>query len=107
MINCRKMTAELVPDAYEMLNRFLSEDEHYLASSQAYGDRGLRGINDALDLFLEENMEYARRLIHAGVPTELHVYPGAYHGFQMVPSAQVTQAGARDQISAIRRALEL
>jgi acetyl esterase/lipase len=61
----------------------------------------------ALDLFLEENMEYARRLIHAGVPTELHVYPGAYHGFQMVPSAWVTQAVARDQISAIRRALKL
>ncbi len=54
MITCRKMTADLVPDAYEMLRQFLSEDEHYLASSQAYGDRGLRGIVDALDLFLEQ-----------------------------------------------------
>jgi acetyl esterase/lipase len=35
----------------------------------------------ALDLFLEENLEYARRLIRAGVPTELHVMPGAFHGF--------------------------
>jgi acetyl esterase/lipase len=35
----------------------------------------------ALDLFLEESIEYARRLIRAGVPTELHVTPGAYHGF--------------------------
>jgi triacylglycerol lipase len=35
----------------------------------------------ALDLFLEENLEYARRLIRAGVPTELYVTPGAYHGF--------------------------
>jgi acetyl esterase/lipase len=61
----------------------------------------------ALDLFLEENMEYARRLLHAGVPTELHVYPGAYHGFQLVPSAWMTQAAARDQISAIRRALKV
>jgi acetyl esterase/lipase len=61
----------------------------------------------ALDLFLEENMEYARRLIRAGVPTELHVYPGVFHGFQLVPHAQVTQAAARDQISAIRRALQL
>jgi acetyl esterase/lipase len=59
----------------------------------------------ALDLFLEEDMEYARRLIRAGVPTELHVYPGAYHGFSMVPDAQVTQASARDIISALRRAL--
>jgi acetyl esterase/lipase len=61
----------------------------------------------ALDLFLEEDMEYARRLIRAGVPTELHVFPGVYHGFQMVPSAWVTQAVARDQISAIRRALQV
>lgn len=36
-----------------MLTTFLSEDEHYLASSKAYGDIGLRGLNDALDLFLE------------------------------------------------------
>ena len=35
----------------------------------------------ALDLFLEENLDYARRLTRAGVPTELHVIPGAFHGF--------------------------
>jgi len=61
----------------------------------------------ALDLFLEECLTYAQRLIRAGVPTELHVYPGVYHGFQMVPNAQVTQAAARDQINAIRRALRI
>jgi ribosomal protein S18 acetylase RimI-like enzyme len=37
-----------------MLSAFLTEDEHYLASSKAYGDRGFKGINDALDLFLEQ-----------------------------------------------------
>src|SRR5918994_3289766 len=36
-----------------MLRAFLNEDEHYLDSSKAYGDRGLQGLNDALDLFLE------------------------------------------------------
>ncbi|HRW10309.1 MAG TPA: alpha/beta hydrolase, partial [Caldilineaceae bacterium] len=61
----------------------------------------------ALDLFLEEDIAYAQRLIRAGVPTELHVYPGVYHGFQMVPTAQVTQAAARDQLNALRRALQL
>jgi triacylglycerol lipase len=34
-----------------------------------------------LDLFVEEDMDYARRLIRAGVPTELHLITGAYHGF--------------------------
>lgn len=34
-----------------------------------------------LDLFVEENLDYASRLIAAGVPTEVYVVPGAYHGF--------------------------
>jgi GNAT superfamily N-acetyltransferase len=48
------MTAGDVSDAFEMLSAFLTEDEHYLASSRAYGDRGVQGLNDALDLFLEQ-----------------------------------------------------
>lgn len=59
----------------------------------------------ALDLFLEEDVEYARRLLLAGVPTELHVYPGAFHGFMFAAQAQVTQAFARDYEQALRRAL--
>ena len=47
------MHAGDVPEAFHMLTDFLSADEHYLASSQAYGDLGLKGLNDALDLFLE------------------------------------------------------
>jgi hypothetical protein len=39
------MTAADVRDAFEMLSAFLTADEHYLASSAAYGDRGLRGLN--------------------------------------------------------------
>src|SRR6266480_5459420 len=47
------MSAADVRDAFEMLSAFLTGDEHYLASSAAYGDRGVYGLNDALDLFLE------------------------------------------------------
>ena len=47
------MGAADVRDAFHMLTDFLREDEHYLASSQAYGDLGLQGLNNALDLFLE------------------------------------------------------
>ncbi len=61
----------------------------------------------ALDLFLEEDLEYARRLMRAGTPTELHVYPGAYHGFNLAAEAQVTQAFNRDSLAALRRALPL
>lgn len=59
----------------------------------------------SLDLFLEENLEYARRLMRAGVPTELHVYPGAFHGFNMVSGARVSQAFVRDELAALTRAL--
>jgi acetyl esterase/lipase len=37
----------------------------------------------ALDGFVDEDVAYATRLIGAGVPTELHVYPAAPHGFQL------------------------
>lgn len=47
------MRAADVRDAFSMLSTFLSQDQHYLASSKAYGDTGVRGLNDALDLFLE------------------------------------------------------
>ena len=36
-----------------------------------------------LDPFLDENIGYAQRLIAAGVACELHVYPGAFHAFDV------------------------
>lgn len=57
----------------------------------------------ALDLFLEENLEYGRRLMRAGVPVELHVYPGAFHGFQLAGNAAVSIAVERDSLAALRR----
>jgi GNAT superfamily N-acetyltransferase len=51
LITCRKMTTADMSDAFAMLSAFLTEDEHYLASSAAYGDRGKEGLKDALDLF--------------------------------------------------------
>lgn len=60
----------------------------------------------ALDLFLEENLAYAQRLMRAGVPTELHVYPKAYHGFEMFqPDARVSSQFEQDLRAAFARAL--
>ena len=39
-----------------------------------------------LDIFREEDMRYAQRLALANVPTELHLYPGLPHGFELLPS---------------------
>jgi acetyl esterase/lipase len=60
-----------------------------------------------LDLFVDENIEYAQRLIQAGVPTELHVYPGAFHGFDLfAPSARVSKQFKADRDNALRHALD-
>lgn len=59
----------------------------------------------ALDLFLDEDVDYARRLIAAAVPAELHVYPGAPHGFNLMRDAAVTRRFMRDLDGALARML--
>lgn len=59
----------------------------------------------ALDLFVEEDIEYARRLIRAGVPTELHVWPGAFHGFDLVPGTRIGDTAKAASLAALRRFL--
>ncbi len=49
-----------------------------------------------LDLFLDEDMAYAQRLIRAGVAVEMAIWPGAYHGFNSDPQAKVADR-AREQ----------
>jgi len=53
-------------------------------------------MTGALDLFLDEDLDYARRLIDAGVHTELHVYPGAIHAFEMVPGTRLQAQAEMD-----------
>ena len=56
----------------------------------------------ALDLFVDEDIDYAARLIRAGIPTELHVWPGAFHGFDLVPGARVSENARRASEDALR-----
>ncbi len=51
-----------------------------------------------LDLFVDEDIEYAQRLIQAGVSVELHVFPGAFHGSDiMAPDVREQPALGGDQ----------
>jgi acetyl esterase/lipase len=49
------------------------------------------------DGFRDEDVSYALRLSQAGVPTELHVYPGSPHGgVQIMPTAPSSRQWDRD-----------
>ena len=60
-----------------------------------------------LDLFVAENLSFARRLIEAGVPTELAVVPGAMHGFDtLAREAAVSRRFTATKLAALRRAFD-
>jgi acetyl esterase/lipase len=51
----------------------------------------------ALDGFVDEDIRYAQQLNHAGVEVELHVYPGAPHGFDaLLPGTDVARRCSAD-----------
>lgn len=62
-------------------------------------------MTGALDLFVDEDIDYAHRLISAGVATELHVYAGAFHGFDLHPTARLATAARDARESALARFL--
>ena len=59
-----------------------------------------------LDLFYEENVAYAQHLKNCGVPCELYLVPGAFHGFVMAGlQVKVVQDFRNSQIAAMREYL--
>lgn len=57
-----------------------------------------------LDLFVGENLRYAQNLLRHGVPTELHLYAGAYHGFMsFCKGASITKRAEKDFWGAMER----
>ncbi|MFG2483666.1 alpha/beta hydrolase [Streptomyces virginiae] len=90
---------------------------HYLGSGQAtpYAAPAratdLSGLPPAyiaaaeFDPLRDENIDYAVRLMRAGVPVELHQWPGTFHGSQAITSAEVSQRQSAALVGALRRAL--
>lgn len=96
------------PTAAMYLGRQASQD----VSAYAFAARAesLAGVAPAfiavgdVDGLVEQDIAYARRLIQAGVPTELHIYPGAFHGFDYASEAKVTVGFLEDLKAALQRA---
>lgn len=60
------------------------------------------------DLFHDEDLAYAERLNGAGVPCDVEVIPGAFHGFDLLmPKTQVSQSFFTSQCASLREAFAL
>ncbi|GAW20669.1 hypothetical protein ANO14919_101770 [Xylariales sp. No.14919] len=72
----------------------------YAAPARA---KDLSGLPDVfidvggLDLFRNEDIEFARRLVAAGVYVELHLYPGVAHGFDSARDLKIAQEAVSNQ----------
>ncbi|KAL2840546.1 alpha/beta hydrolase fold protein [Aspergillus pseudoustus] len=56
------------------------------------------------DVFRDQDVAYASALWKGGVSTELHVWPGAWHGFDVfVPGADVSQRAIKARLEWLKR----
>ena len=65
-------------------------------------------VNFAPVFYRTETLEFAERLSQAGVLTELHLYPGVYHGFagsSAVPDTNIGKHYTFEYLDALRDAL--
>jgi acetyl esterase/lipase len=73
--------------------------------------KDLRGLPPAyvstmeFDPLRDEGIEYALRLLQAGVPVELHQYPGTFHGSGLVAGAAVSRRAQAEWLEALVRGL--
>jgi acetyl esterase/lipase len=59
------------------------------------------------DPLRDEGVQYALKMMQAGVATELHAFPGTWHGSSMFASAQVHQRESAEMFAVLRRGLNL
>ncbi|GGG28728.1 hypothetical protein GCM10007304_48230 [Rhodococcoides trifolii] len=60
----------------------------------------------SVEVFRDEDLEYAQRLSQAGVSVDFHLWGGGFHGYEMVANAALTQAAGATRHEFFLRALE-
>ncbi len=100
------------PSAVLSWRYYLGEDPNDVSpyASPAIAE-DLRGLPPAyvttmeFDPLRDEGILYALRMMEAGVPVELHSFPGTFHGSAMVPAAAVSRRANAELIEVLRRGL--
>ena len=59
------------------------------------------------DPLRDEGVLYALKLMRAGIPTELHSFPGTFHGSSVFATAQVSQRESAEMFAVLRRGLQI
>ena len=58
------------------------------------------------DPLRDEGIEFALRLMQAGVSVELHSYPGTFHGSTMITNAKVSQRNMQEMVGSFKNHLK-
>jgi len=96
-----------------MWSHYLGRDRSlvtpYAAPARAADVRGLPPayiMTAEFDALRDEGIQYAHRLIEAGVSTELHHYPGTFHGFDTLSRGEVSRRACAEHYAVLRKALQ-
>jgi acetyl esterase/lipase len=73
----------------------------------------LRGLPPAyittmeLDPLRDEGLQYAMRLLEAGISVEVHSFPGTFHGSALATGAAVSRRASAELVTALRARLSI
>jgi acetyl esterase/lipase len=100
------------PNAVASWRYYLGENRDEVPAYAAPARAGdLSGLPPAyiavaqFDPLRDEGLAYASRLLQAGVPTEVHCFPGTFHGSTLTPFAEISRRGVAEMHLALRAAL--
>jgi acetyl esterase len=99
-------------NSLDMWDQYIGKDRNnvspYAAPARAEDLTGLPPayiITAEHDSLRDEAIIFAMRLMSAGVPVELHCYPGTVHGFDLMTMTDISNRALTESVDAFKRAM--